>query len=175
MTMRFLTKIFSVGVCIATTSIAANAAYAVSLAAPSGDVVLTVTGAISVKNTNDAAIFDIAALKSLGATQFSTTIIWIEGMQTFEGVSLKVLLDSLGVDEGTIVASAVNDYAVEIPISDAVEGGPIVAYSLNDAPMSLRDKGPLWVVYPYDQNPEYQNEVTYTRSIWQLDRIEIIE
>ena len=173
MTVRFLTKPFATGMLVATTLIASNAVYAETLAAPSGDVLLTVTGAIRVKNTNDAAIFDIAALKSLDATEFSTTTIWTEGIQTFEGVSMMVLLDSLGVDEGTIFASAVNDYSVEIPISDAVKGGPIIAYYLNGAPMSLREKGPLWVVYPYDQNPKYQSEYIYTRSIWQLDRIEI--
>ncbi|MGE4326166.1 MAG: oxidoreductase, partial [Pseudodonghicola sp.] len=28
-------------------------------------------------------------------------------------------------------------------------------------------------VYPYDTNPAYQGEVTYSRSIWQLDRITV--
>ena len=67
-----------------------------------------------------------------------------------------------------------HDYAVEIPVSDSVEDGPILAYELNGAPMSVRDKGPLWLVYPYDQNPEYRSEVIYSRSIWQLDRIEVL-
>ena len=72
-------------------------------------------------------------------------------------------------------ATAINDYAVEIPVSDAVVGGPIVAYFLNGEPMSVRDKGPLWIVYPFDADPHYQTEVIYSRSIWQLDRIELIE
>ena len=41
--------------------------------------------------------------------------------------------------------------------------------------MSLRDKGPLWIVYPFDSNPSYSTEVTYARSIWQLDRIEVLD
>ena len=41
------------------------------------------------------------------------------------------------------------------------------------APMSVRDKGPLWIVYPYDQNTDYQSEVVFSRSIWQLNRITI--
>ncbi|RYH00603.1 oxidoreductase, partial [Salipiger sp. IMCC34102] len=39
--------------------------------------------------------------------------------------------------------------------------------------MQVRDKGPLWIVYPYDDTPEYRSEVIYSRSIWQLDRIEV--
>jgi hypothetical protein len=48
-----------------------------------------------------------------------------------------------------------------------------VAYLRNGAEMSMRDKGPLWIVYPYDAKPDYQSELIYSRSIWQLDRIEV--
>jgi hypothetical protein len=37
--------------------------------------------------------------------------------------------------------------------------------------MSLREKGPLWVIYPYDSDPAYRTEETYSRSIWQLNRL----
>ena len=40
--------------------------------------------------------------------------------------------------------------------------------------MTLRDKGPLWLVYPYDADTAYQSEVIYARSVWQLDRIEVL-
>jgi len=53
--------------------------------------------------------------------------------------------------------------------------GTIVAYQLNGAPMSRRNKGPLWIVYPFDQNVDYQNETTYSRSIWQLAHIVVID
>jgi hypothetical protein len=38
--------------------------------------------------------------------------------------------------------------------------------------MSIREKGPLWLVYPYDLNKAYQSETIYSRSIWQLVRID---
>ncbi|MFM7446066.1 MAG: oxidoreductase, partial [Tabrizicola sp.] len=59
-------------------------------------------------------------------------------------------------------------------VSDAVEGGPILAYLQNGEPMSVREKGPLWVVYPYDLKAEYQTEVTFSRSIWQLVRLDLV-
>jgi hypothetical protein len=40
--------------------------------------------------------------------------------------------------------------------------------------MSVRDKGPLWVIYPYDSD-DYRSEVIYSRSIWQLDRLEVVQ
>jgi hypothetical protein len=68
---------------------------------------------------------------------------------------------------------AVNDYLVEVPVTDAVDGGPIIAYAVDGAQMSLRDKGPLWLIYPYDSDAKYRTEEIYARSIWQLDRINV--
>lgn len=117
--------------------------------------------------------FDLGRLKALGAEHLKTSTIWTDGVQDFTGVPLADLTRFLGLTHGTLHAVALNDYAVDIPVSDAVAGGPIVAYALNGKPMSIRDKGPLWIVYPYDQNPAYRNEVIYTRSIWQLEHIEV--
>jgi hypothetical protein len=63
---------------------------------------------------------------------------------------------------------------VNIPLTDATPDGPIIAYENNGKEMTLRSKGPLWVVYPYDQSEDFRTEVTYSRSIWQLDRLELI-
>ena len=149
------------------------AGTAVALEPPEGDVLLTVTGAIGQMNAADAAEFDLALLEGLGTVVIETTTIWTEGMQTFEGVELVDLLSAVGAEGGNLRAIALNDYAVDIPISDAVEGGPIVAYLRNGEVMSVRDKGPLWVIYPFDSSPDYQTELVYARSIWQLDRIEV--
>lgn len=155
--------------------VSATTGNAQTLDLPEDTVVLTVTGAITTTNVDDTAQFDVAMLSQIDATMIETTTIWTDGEQTFEGVSLDVLLERLGVSEGTILATAINDYTVEIPVSDAVPGGPIIAYHMNGNPMSVRDKGPLWVVYPYDSSTDYQSEVIYARSIWQLDRLEIVE
>ena len=150
-----------------------HGAIAESLEAPSGDVVLTVSGDIAATNADGAAAFDREMLAAMPMVEFTTTTTWTDGPQVFTGVSLHHLLDTLGVDDGTLRAFAVNDYAVDIPVSDAVDGGPIVAYLRNGEPMSIRDKGPLWIVYPYDARREYRTEVIYSRSIWQLERIEV--
>lgn len=141
--------------------------------AQQGEVILTVTGITAADGTRGTATYDLAMLQALPKTSFSTTTMWTQGVQNFDGVLLKDLLDLHGITTGIISATAINDYAVDIPIEDAVIGGPIIAYALNGADMSIRDKGPLWIVYPYDQNTNYQSEVVFSRSIWQLNRISI--
>ncbi len=152
-----------------------GAAIAEGLPAPSGEVLLTVSGAVPVTNVGETAQFDMALLRSLSAASFTTTTPWTTGQQSFTGVPLEVLLDRLEVREGKLSATAINDYAVVIPLSDAVEAGPIVAYLHNGQEMSVRERGPLWIVYPYDATEDYRAEAIYSRSIWQLDRIVVSE
>ncbi|WP_102896809.1 molybdopterin-dependent oxidoreductase [Phaeobacter piscinae] len=120
--------------------------------------------------------FSMEELRNLPVAQFDTRTIWTSGEQAFTGVSLAALLAHVGVAEGqsgVVVARAINDYAVEIPVSDATNGGPMVAYERNGSSMSVRDKGPLWIVYPYDSDPTYRTEAVYSRSIWQLEEITV--
>lgn len=148
-------------------------AAAAELTTPDGPVVLIVSGDIKVTNQNDTAAFDMEMLQALPAETFETFTIWTEGPQTFTGVRLDVFLELLGVEAGALKAQAINDYAVSVPVADAKPGGPIIAYARNGAPMSVRDKGPLWIMYPFDSDKNYQTEVFYSRSIWQLDRIDV--
>jgi len=138
------------------------------------DVVLTVSGGPNANGQPIAVTYTLAQLQELPKSSFETTTMWTDGVQSFEGVELKTFLDTLGVQSGTLSATAINDYRIEIPLTEISAGGPMIAYTLNGETMSVRDKGPLWLVYPYDSAPEYQSEVVFTRSIWQLNRIEVL-
>lgn len=140
--------------------------------APQGEVLLTVT--LEGEGAGEQQM-TLAQLQALSADSFETTTIWTTGPQSFTGVPLAALLAQFDIAASTpgitLEARAVNDYMVEIPLTDAVEDGPIIAYLRNGKTMSLRGKGPLWLVYPYDSNPAYRTEAVYSRSIWQLDSL----
>lgn len=150
-------------------------AQAAELPSPEGEVILTVSGAIEDGNTPDSATFDMDMLTEMDAVSFQTTTLWTEGATTFTGVPLASVLDLLGVEDGMIRASAINDYTVEIPVESLTDEAPILAYAQNGEPMPRRQKGPLWVIYPYDSSADFRSEVVYSRSIWQLNRLEIVE
>ena len=151
-----------------------TASAADSLERPEGVVILRISGDIGSTNVGEEAHFDRAMLESLGEATVETTTIWTEGVQVFSGPTMAAILSAVGVNSGTLTAIALNDYAVEIQVEDLMQGDAILAYARNGAPMPVRDKGPLWIVYPYDADPAYQTEVIYSRSIWQLDRIEVL-
>jgi hypothetical protein len=68
---------------------------------------------------------------------------------------------------------ALNDYKVEIPLADAHEHDVIVARLLDGQPMSVRQKGPLFVIYPFDEKPALRTAAYFSRCIWQLKSIEL--
>ncbi|WP_245776356.1 oxidoreductase [Thalassovita taeanensis] len=161
--------------CLLTAALCLSSTFATAdnLPLPQGEILLTISGAVEHTNNGETTVFDIEMLQQLGAMEFTTNTIWTEGPQKFTGVPLKALVAYVDAQGATLRATAINDYAVDIPVDSLADDGPIVAYFLNDVPMSVREKGPLWVVYPYDSNDDYRNEVIYSRSVWQLDRIVI--
>jgi len=148
-------------------------AIAAGPAQPRGNIILTVSGALGNAIGDDKAAFDLDMLKALPVTTFKTKTTWTEGEKKFTGVSMQALLSAVGSTGHVAKSIALNDYGVEIPVSDAVADGPIIAYLMDDKPMPVRDKGPLWIVYPFDAKAEYRTEATYAKSIWQLSRIEL--
>ena len=44
---------------------------------------------------------------------------------------------------------------------------------LDGKPMSIRDKGPLMLVYPFDLDADLYNEKYFSRSVWQIKEIEV--
>ncbi len=134
-----------------------------------GAPVLTVTGKLKSGAQIDLTM---AELRALPRAQIKTTTPWHDGEQTFEGVPLAALLEHLGAQGKMLQVMALNKYKTEIPVSD-VSHAPILAYMRNGEPMSVRDKGPLFVIYPYDRNPELKSERYFSRSAWQVRSIAI--
>jgi hypothetical protein len=118
--------------------------------------------------------YSIGQLRALPRRVVETSTPWTDGVQVFSGVALGDLLDGVP-PEATLILRAVNDYMVSIPVSGIEAEVPVVAYERNGALMSIRDKGPFWLIYPFDAETQYQTETIYSRSIWQLVEIRVEE
>lgn len=114
----------------------------------------------------------VADLEKMPQTRIATTTPFLPGTVTFQGVLLRELLKSANLTAPMLVMTALNDYRVEVPASDAQAYDVIVAYKVDGKYMRVRDKGPFWLIYPLDQHPELQNETTATKMIWQIKTID---
>lgn len=162
------------GIAAAGAALAGGAAPAFALDAPAGKVVLTVIGKLANPNDSGAASFDLAALQKLPQHSFSTKTPWYAKPRRFSGVLLVDLLAAVGAPAGvTIKAVALNDYRVDIPAGDLTRDRAMLAWLLDDKPMPVREKGPLVIIYPFDDMPELRTAVYYSRAIWQLRTLEL--
>jgi hypothetical protein len=114
-------------------------------------------------------------LLALPQIEFQTSTIWTSEPSIFSGPSLASVLMAAGAAEGAVSMIAVNDYKVEMPFDRIEDSAPIIANRINGAPFSIRNKGPLWLVFPFDAHPRFQTEEIYSFSIWQLTQIRVIQ
>lgn len=156
---------------------------------PTADqIVLTVSGRINLeafhnsfnleakqrpKLSNAEFKFDLQTLESLPQHQFITTTPWSNQAIHFSGPLMRDVLMVVGAQGQNIRATAINDYRINIPIDDALRFDMIIATRMNGERMSVRDKGPLFVVYPFDSQPVLKQARFYERSIWQLKSLEV--
>ena len=151
-------------------SLTPTSAHAQDLQKPTETPILSVSGSIKWTNAPGAALFDLPLLRSLPAHSIVTNTAWTEGKQTFEGVRFLDLLGAIGAKGMRVRAVALNDYAAEIPLDDPAVPQALIAYYHNGLPMSVRSKGPLWIVFPYDTLPDLQSSLNLY-SVWQLSKL----
>lgn len=144
-----------------------------ALDAPTGKVLLTITGNLEQRNTSEGAAFDLAMLEKLPRRSFSTKTPWYPEPRKFTGVPLRDLLAAVGGKGKTAKAMALNDYRVDIPLDDALRHDMLVAYLLDDKPMLVREKGPVVLMFPFDLRPELKSAINYSRAVWQLKVLEL--
>ena len=147
--------------------------WAAALDAAPGKVVLTITGQVAHANAGDHADFDMAMLEKLPQRSFTTATPWYTQPRTFTGPLLRDVLAAAGARGAVLHAVALNDYKIEIPAADAETFDVIVARLLDGKPMAVREKGPLFIIYPFDSRTELRSERYYSRSAWQLRTLDV--
>jgi len=148
-------------------------ASAFALEAPTERPILTVSGSIGVKNAGAVARFDMKMLEALPQHSFTTRTPWYDRPVKFTGPLLSDVLAAVEATGGKVMATAINDYTISIPMADIKTHKVILARLLDDKPMPVREKGPLFVIYPFDSDAALRTSTYYERSIWQLKSMEV--
>ena len=151
-------------------------AFATALVASTGlqavaeDVLLTIDGPTEAGERVDLTLKD---LEAIGISTIVTRTPWLDREVTYEGVALLDLLNKVGAKGTSLTVSALNNYRSHLPVEDLRKYGVILAYRQDGAYMPVSDKGPLFVVYPFDSDPALRNEIYYARSAWQVRSITV--
>jgi hypothetical protein len=121
---------------------------------------------------------DLSALDALPQKTISTRLPRELGLahqvSQWSGVPLSHIARAMGAGPGSEVQLiALNHYAVSIPLSDLERFDPVLATRRNGEAIAVRDKGPLILIYPFDQHRELNTLEYHNRSIWQVSEIRI--
>jgi hypothetical protein len=115
----------------------------------------------------------MAMLDALRQATVTTNTPWYDGPKSFSGPLGLALLDAVGASGTMLKVTALNDYVTEIPVSDIRDYRVVLATRIDGNEMSVREKGPIFVIYPFDAHTELNNETYYGRSAWQVKSIEV--
>ena len=141
------------------------------LAAPSlsyAQDILTVTASDRVEG------FTLEEILALPQTTIVTKNDYVDEATTFQGPSLRSVLERMDIPrDATLKMVALNDFSSEVPAADAFTYDVILAVLLDGETMPIRDKGPIWVIYPMDGNPELDDDIYNGRMVWQLKSISV--
>jgi len=150
-----------------------SAAQSANLPEPTGEVILTVTGNIAYTNSDKGAQFDVAMLKEFELITKRIDTPWSKRGAQFNGVLTRELLQLVGAEGSWARASAANDYQVNIPLTDLTQFDTLLAMRMDGEQLTLRDYGPLWLLYSEDHRPKLADSVLQSRMIWQLESLHI--
>ncbi|WP_062016173.1 hypothetical protein [Aureimonas sp. AU4] len=112
--------------------------------------------------------FDTAALDALPQTRFRTTTLWHKEATEFSGVSARDLFSAVNLRANRLRLVALNDYVVDADADELVEGDGLFATRQDGVLMPVSDKGPIFLLFPFDEREELRHQTYYSRAVWQL-------
>lgn len=142
-----------------------------SLPIPTGRPILEIAGAITRTNEPGRAVFDLAMIEALGLREVVTPTPWTDGPQRFSGIDPRALLAAVGATGRELEATALDDYRAVVPVEDLERYPMLLATRVDGRPMRVRERGPLWLIYPWGTHPETAEQPYRGRAIWQLRSI----
>ena len=167
-----------------------GAAHAQSLKAPTGAVILTITGAIAQTNrgafdANKDALFKNQQVTFQRAASFDLAMIEALGMRTieadypqggvlhkFEGPLLRDVLKAVGANGNVIKVAALDGYVQEIEMRE-IEQWPIqLAVKQDGAYLALGGFGPTRIVFPRRDIPALANR-NDDKWVWAIVHITV--
>jgi len=137
-----------------------------------GDETLLEVGAEP--ESGPAVEFDLTRLDTLQTRSFQTSTPWTEGVQRFSGPSLVDVLAAAAFVGNQVRAEALNSYHAVLAVPEPQDPYPILCTRIDGRVLSVRDKGPIWIMYPFDSDERYRTETFFGASVWHLVRLVVL-
>jgi hypothetical protein len=91
----------------------------------------------------------------------------------FRGPLLADVLKLAGAEGKDAKLTAFDDYQVSITADEMAQHQPILSLELDGATLIGHDFGPYFVMWPFKEKPEIDNDTFQSKAIWQVIKIEV--
>lgn len=117
----------------------------------------------------------LAELEALGLKRLRTTTFWPGDDGVYEGVLLRDALQAAGMgDVAAIRVIALDGFSQVLPRADWMRWPVLLATRRDGQAMTVRNKGPLRIIYPRDMSPALQDPSYRLRWVWLIRSIEAV-
>lgn len=140
--------------------------------AHAAEPILRVRGAVGPGPGSGDIAFDAAQFDALPQTRFRTTTLWHKEAVEFSGVSARDLFAAVNLRGSRLKLVALNDYVVEGEADVILAADGLFATRQDGTPMPVSDKGPIFLIFPFDQREDLRHQAYYSRAVWQLCEID---
>ncbi|MEZ4863728.1 MAG: molybdopterin-dependent oxidoreductase [Caldilineaceae bacterium] len=141
---------------------------------PHDPTILTVTGKIGAANDNHRIVMDRVTIERVGEVEYSANDPFEERPVLYRGVLMRDLLKLWQVDPNaqSVHLVALNDYVIDIPITDFQNYPVLFALQADGVYMQPDYRGPAMLVYPVDHY-EFDALSVQAKWIWQIKAIDV--
>ena len=137
-----------------------------------GQPIYSVTGKIAAEQ---GAVRAIGAedFAKIGPVEIRTKVLTLgEEQRSVKGVLARDLMKYLGAKGEYMKLVALDGYIIDVPVADIRKYDVVIATEIDGKTLSVRDKGPAWLIYPVSDHQELDDTVYEARSVWQIRTIE---
>lgn len=125
-----------------------------------------------VKSDGTVASVTDADIEAIGQIRLTTQLVGADRAEhEVRGVRVRDLMAHYGSSGSSVDVVALDAYRMEIPMQDFIDYDVILATEVDGKRLSVRDRGPTWIVYPLKDKPELNDPIHEGRSVWQVKEI----
>ncbi|MBB5017505.1 hypothetical protein HNQ59_000774 [Chitinivorax tropicus] len=126
-------------------------------------------GELTIAYRDHKEIYDDRQLESMPQTGIQTYTQWNPDDVHYEGPKLSHFLKLRHANSVTVIAA--NGYVSSLPLADIERYQPILALSGNGRKLTIKEKGPYLIMFPYRQHSELRRVSRENLFVWYVKKI----
>jgi len=119
------------------------------------------------------ATFTQQQLMQLPQHEVTTNLPWTEESHRYSGPRLEDVLSSLDAKGQWLTLRALDYYSVSLNLNRIKKFNPILALKIDGKLLTVRSKGPIWLILPVDSYPELNAALYNDYMVWHLVKIDV--